>query len=397
MSTVGLGDRRLARPGRLRLAAVGTLAAVGLLAAACGSDSSGSSTSSAGGATDKAKTATSAASAGGMDALVSAAKAEGKLNVITLPPDWANYGEIIQKFSAKYGIKVTSDNPDGSSADEITAVKQLRGQSRAPDVLDLGNSFALQAATEGLIAPYQVATWKDIPDSLKESGGQWFSDYGGYVSIAYDTKAVSPAPKSFADLKNPAYKGKIAINGDPTQAGAAFAAVFAAALANGGSFDNILPGVQYFADLKKSGNFLPVKGTPATIESGQTPIMIWWDYLNASAADKAKGKVDLKINIPTDGVYANYYTQAISKTAPHPAAARLWEEYLYSDEGQNLWLKGRARPVRLEAMTTAGTVDKTLLAALPEAPKDTRYPTQAQLDKAKQVVNDNWAKLVGGA
>jgi putative spermidine/putrescine transport system substrate-binding protein len=383
------------RGGRLSLGATG-IALAALTVTACGG---GSSSSSGSGPTSGSNvaTATSAAAAGGMDALVAAAKKEGQLNVITLPPDWANYGEIIQKFSARYGIKINSANPNGSSADEITAVKQLKGQGRAPDVLDMGTSFGIEATQSGLLAPYQVASWSDIPDGLKDSAGNYYSDYGGYVSIAYDSAKVSPAPTSFADLKNPAYKNKIALNGDPTKTGAAFAAVYAAALANGGSFDNILPGIQYFADLKREGNFVPVTGTPATVESGQTPILLWWDYLNASAAVQLKGKVDWKINIPSDAAYANYYVQAINKTAPHPAAARLWEEYLYSAEGQNLWLKGQARPVELPTMTTAGTVDKTLLAALPPAPADTRYPTNDQITKAQQVVNDNWAKLVGGA
>ena len=64
--------------------------------------------------------------------------------------------------------------------------------------------------------------------------------------------------------------------------------------------------------------------------------------------------------MPTDGLFAQYYAQAINKNAPHPAAARLWQEFLYSDEGQNLWLAGKARPVRLDAMTDAGTADKAL-------------------------------------
>jgi putative spermidine/putrescine transport system substrate-binding protein len=376
--------------GRLATGAAG-VAALAVLAVGCGSSSSSSSK------TDKFATATSATAGGGMAALVAAAQKEGTLNVITLPPDWANYGEIISSFSKKYGIKVVSANPNGSSADEITAVKQLKGQSRAPDVLDLGNSFAISAGQTGLLAPYQVATWKDIPTTQKDAAGKWFDDYGGYVSIAYDAKTISDAPTSFADLKKPEYKNKVALNGNPTQAGAAFAAVYAAALANGGSFDNIMPGIQYFADLKKEGNFVTVTGDPATIESGQTPVLIWWDYLQASAKAQLSGKVDWTINIPSDGVYANYYDQAISATAPHPAAARLWEEYLYSDAGQNLWLKGMARPVRLPAMISSGTVDKTLLAALPTAPTGTTFPTQAQLTKAKQVVNDNWAKMVGGA
>ncbi|MBL7499100.1 extracellular solute-binding protein [Frankia sp. CNm7] len=379
------------------MVAAGT-AIAGLLvtAAACGDDDTtgGGGTTSTG--VDAAK-ATSLADFGGLDGLIAAAKAEGELNVIALPPDWANYGELIDTFSKKYGIKVNSDNPNGSSADELTAVKQLKGQDRAPDVLDIGTSFALTAADEGLLAPYQVATWDDIPDELKEPTGLWFSDYGGYVSIGYDANVITTPPTSFADLTKPEFKNKVAIDADPTQAAAAFAAVFAAALANGGSVDNILPGVEYFAELKRLGNFVPTEGTPATIESGQTPVLIWWDYLNAGVKEKIGGKVDFKVVIPSDGLYASYYTQAISATAPHPAAARLWQEFLYSDEGQNLWLKGLARPVRLDAMTAAGTVDPALAALLPKPAGEAQYPTQEQQDAAKKIVNDNWAKLVGGA
>jgi putative spermidine/putrescine transport system substrate-binding protein len=100
-------------------------------------------------------TATSAATGGGMDALVAAAKQEGALNVIALPPDWANYGALIDGFQKKYGITVNSANPEGSSQDEINAVQQLGTQDRAPDVLDLGQSFANKNVA--LFAPYKEA------------------------------------------------------------------------------------------------------------------------------------------------------------------------------------------------------------------------------------------------
>lgn len=368
-----------------------TIVALGLLASACGSSTGSSSTS---GSAVTAKTA-SLSSAGGMSALVKAAKAEGQLNVITLPPDWANYGAIITAFTKKYGIKINSANPNGSSANEITAVKQLKGQTRAPDVLDLGNSFALEAAAAGLLAPYKVSSWAQIPTSQKAANGDWFADYGGFVAIGYDANKVTGTPTSFKDLEQPQYRGKVALNGDPTEAGAAFAAVYAAALANGGSLDDILPGIQYFAHLKKIGNFVPVTGTTATVESGQTPVLIWWDYLEASAGVTLKGKANWKINIPTDGHYASYYDQAISATAPHPAAARLWEEYLYSTTGQNLWLGGMARPIELPSMTSAGTADKAELAALPAAPASVSYPTVAQVTKAEALVQKDWASMVG--
>ena len=369
--------------------AIAAVAAMALTA--CGS---GGSTASTGGGADAGK-ATTAAEAGGMDALVAAAKKEGKLNTITLPANWANYGNIIKAFEAKYGITIDNANPDGSSQDEINAVKQLKGQDRAPDVLDLGQSFAIQGAKDGLLAPYKVASFDQVPTAAKDADGKWVSDYGGYVSIGYDPAKVPNPPASFADLLKPEYKNMVAINGNPTQAGAAFAAVYAAALANKGSFDNIQPGVDFFKQLKAAGNFVPVTGSPATVQSGQTPILIWWDYLQASSVQSQVPS--WKVVIPTDATYAAYYSQAINATAPHPAAARLWEEYLYSVEGQNLWLNGSARPILLPNLVKDGTVDKTAAAKLPPAPTgDPTYPTDAQQTAAKAIVSQQWAAAVGG-
>ena len=190
-----------------------------------------------------AKSATSAEDFGGMDDLVKAAQKEGKLNVIALPPDWANYGEIIDAFSKKYDIEVQSDQPDGASQDEINAADQLKGTDRAPDVFDLGQSVAL--ANTDMFAPYKVATFDDIPDELKDPDGTWVNDYGGYMSIGYDSSVV-PDVTTMDDLLGPEFKGKVALNGDPTAAGAAFSGVLMASLANGGSADDIAPGVDYF-------------------------------------------------------------------------------------------------------------------------------------------------------
>jgi putative spermidine/putrescine transport system substrate-binding protein len=370
---------------RVLVAAIG--AALALSAAGCVSSGGSDSTAAADGA--GWATATSAQAGGGFDSLVAAAKAEGQLNVIALPPDWANYGAIIKTFGDKYGIKVNSANPEGSSQDEINAVQQLGTQDRAPDVLDLGQSFA--TGNTPLFAPYQVQTWDSIPAGNKDSGGAWVNDYGGFMSIGCNAKLVPTCPTTFADLAKPEYAGKVALNGDPTQAAAAFAGVWAGALANGGSLDDISPGVEYWGKLAKNGNLLKVDPTPATIESGQTPIVLDWDYLNVAQADKVKASFEWKVAVPSDGLFAQYYTQAINKNAPHPAAARLWQEFLYSDEGQNLWLAGKARPVRLDAITQAGTVDKDLAAALPPVSGQPEFPTQAQTDAAQKVVAEGWS------
>ncbi|WP_262004446.1 ABC transporter substrate-binding protein [Streptomyces sp. FIT100] len=376
------------------VALIGALGLTALTLTACGAAPTDSTTTPDG---KNIATAASAADAGGMDALVAAAKKEGTLNAIAIPRDWANYGAIIDGFTAKYGIKVNVENPDGSSQDEINAVKSRKGQDRAPDVLDLGASFAQAAAAEGLTAPYKVASFDKIPETQRDAQGRWFNDYGGYVSIGCDAKRVKVCPATFADLLKPEYKGKVALNGNPTKSGSAFGGVYAAALAGGGSFDDIQPGIDFFGKLKKNGNYNPVESTPATVEKGETPISIDWDYLNAGYAEQFKAKgIDWKVAVPTDGVYAQYYSQAINKDAPHPAAARLWQEYLYSAEGQNLWLKGHARPVLMPAMTADGTIDKAAAAALPAVEGTPKFPSEQQSAKAKETLAQGWAAAVSG-
>lgn len=335
-----------------------------------------------------AASATSVTDFGDMAALEAAAKEEGELNVIALPPDWANYGEIIDTFSEKYGIKVNSALPDGSSEDEINNAESTRGTDRAPDVFDLGQAVAL--ANTDMFAPYKVEAFDEIPDEFKDADGTWVNDYGGFMSIGYDSSKV-PDVTAVSDLLKPEYKGKIALNGDPTTAGAAANGVLMTALANGGSADDVAPGVEFFKELKDAGNFLPVDPTPATIESGQTPVVIDWDYLNASETAKLPS---WKVLVPDDAVVGGYYFQAINKDAPHPAAARLWQEFLYSDEGQNLWLKGGARPVRGEAMSEAGTIDADAWDALPPVTGEPVIATNEQVEEMATYYADNWSKVI---
>jgi putative spermidine/putrescine transport system substrate-binding protein len=389
--------RALPRTRPIRRAATVAAVAVSLtLAAACGNAPERSG-GSGGEATDgdgvAAASAVSVDDFGGLDGLVEAAQEEGQLNVIALPPDWANYGELISTFEQEYGITVNSAQPDASSQDEINAANQLRGTDRAPDVFDLGPAVAL--ANTDLFAAYKVQTWDDIPDELKNADGLHVSDYGGYMSIGYDAGKV-PAPTDVEDLLAPEYRGAVALNGDPTQAGAAFSGVVMTALSNGGSADDVSPGVDFFRRLKEAGNFLPVDPSPATIASGQTPVVIDWDYTNAAQTDALEGRIDWQVVVPEDAVVGSYYVQAINKDAPNPAAARLWQEFLFSDEGQNLWLKGYARPVRADAMAEAGTIDEEAFGRLPEARGDTAvFLTEEQQTQAQEYLSANWAAAVG--
>jgi ABC-type Fe3+ transport system substrate-binding protein len=375
-----------------------SILAMALTLAACTSDAAdrgrGPAAAPAAPATDVAS-ASSAEDIGGMEELIRAAKAEGELNVIGLRRDRVNYDEMLDAFTRTYGIKVNSLLPDASDQDVLAAVTGRQVQDAAPDVLNLGTDVAQQAAAQQLLAPYRVAPWAQIPVTQKDPGALWANDYGGYISIGCNAVVVPRCPNEMSDLLDRAYAGQVALTGDPTQAPAAFGAVWAAALVNGGSLDNVGPGIDFFRRLKAVGNFNPVQATPATIQSGEIPISIDWDYLNVGLAETlAPQGVTWKVNVPKEVTFGSFYSQAISASAPHPAAARLWEEFLYSPEGQNILLRGGMRPVLLPLMQAAGTVEAAVLAALPETRAIVAVPTQQQKASAQQVVAERWSAVM---
>jgi putative spermidine/putrescine transport system substrate-binding protein len=333
--------------------------------------------------------------AAGLPALVKAAKKEGHLNTIALPPDWANYGELMSTFSKKYGIKITNDNPDGSSAQENQAIVSLKGDSRAPDAVDVGVSFAIAGANSGLYAKYFNTHYATIPRAMKDTRGFWMGDYWGAISIGYNKSLVSNPPKTWKDLMKGEYKGKVAMNGSPLTSNSAVSGVIAASLGNGGSLQDVGPGIDFFAALKKSGNFIPVQTTPQTVASGQTPISIDWDYNNLAYVKEFPA--NWAVTIPSDGVYGGYYAQAVNATAPHPYAARLWQEFIYSDQGQILYLKGFAHPARFNDLAQRKVLPASLLAALP-APAlyaKAQFASIAQQTKAKATIATQWPTKVG--
>jgi putative spermidine/putrescine transport system substrate-binding protein len=328
--------------------------------------------------------------------IVAEAKKEGKLNVIALPHDWSNYGEQITTFKKKYGLSMDEQNPNGTSAQENQAVQSLKGDPRAPDVVDDGPPFAIQGTADGLFAKYFNTNFATIPRFMKDTRGYWTGDYYGAISIGYNANIIKTPPKSFADLLKPDYKGKVALNGSPLSSGSAVAGVFAAALANGGSLNNVGPGIDWFAKLKSVGNWVPVQANQQTVASGQTPITIDWDYLNLAYGPEFPA-ANWKTVVPSDGVYGAYYCQAINATAPHPWSARLWNEFLYSDQGQLIFLKGYAHPARFQDLSARKVIPKKLLAQLPEASVYTKikFATNGQQTAAKALISSQWPAKMG--
>ncbi len=339
--------------------------------------------------------------AASMDDLVAAAKKEGQLTTIALPHDWCGYGPLIEGFKAKYGLTVNELNPDAGSGDEIEAIKANKGNTgpQAPDVIDVGLQFGPQAKADGLIQSYKVSTWDEIPDSAKDADGFWYGDYYGVMAFEVNKDLVSTMPTDWSDLAKPDYANAVALAGDPRASAQAIMSVYAAGLATGAAAgaDAGQAGLDFFKELNSKGNFVPVIGKSASLAQGATPIVVRWDYLSLADRDSLDGNPPVETVVPASGVVAGVYIQAISAYAPHPNAAKLWMEYLYSDEGQLGWLKGYCHPIRFNAMSKAGKVPAEMLAKLPPAENYAKavFPSLDDQAKAKDVIVKNWDSVVG--
>ncbi len=346
-------------------------------------------------------TVANAALAANLDALVKAAKKEGELTVIGLPHDWCGYGNVIAGFKAKYGIKVNELNPDAGSADELEAIKANKNNKgpQAPDVIDVGLSFGPQAKAQGLLQPYKVSTWKTIPDNVKDKEGYWYGDYYGVLTFQVNKDLISKAPADWADLLKPEYKNAVALAGDPRAANQAIQGVFAAGLsqAKGDVGKSADAGLKFFSQLNKNGNFVPVIGKAASLAQGTTPIIVRWDYNALADRDTLKGNPKIDVIVPKTGVVAGVYAQGISAYAPHPNAAKLWMEYLFSDEGQVAWLKGYCHPIRFNDLTAKNKIPADLINKLPDAAayKKAVFPTIEQQEGYKAGITKQWDSVVG--
>ncbi|HEX7588878.1 MAG TPA: ABC transporter substrate-binding protein [Anaerolineae bacterium] len=336
-----------------------------------------------------------------MDQLVAAAKKEGQLTTIALPHDWCGYGDVITGFKTKYGLTVNELNPDAGSGDEVQAIianKDNKGP-QAPDVIDVGLSFGPQAKTQNLIAPYKVATWSSIPDSAKDADGYWYGDYYGVLAFEVNSDLVKTPPQDWADLLKPDYKNQVALAGDPRASNQAIQGVYAAGLSGGAktAADAGTAGLNYFAQMNKAGNFVPTIGKAASLAQGATPIVIRWDYNALADKDTLKGNPNVSVIVPKTGVVAGVYVQAISAFAPHPNAAKLWMEYLYSDEGQVGWLKGYCHPIRFNDLAKNNKLPADLMAKLPPAAAyaQAAFPSLDDQNAANAVITKQWDTVVG--
>ena len=329
--------------------------------------------------------------------LTESASAEGALTVIATPDDWANYRSIIDGFEADYGISVDVVLPYASSAEELDIVSTSGGEAGRPDVIDIGPSFIQQALERDLVTAYKSTTWSQIPDSLKDPEGRWSGSYYGLLAIGANPDIVDVVPTTWSDLADPRYRGQVVLNGDPRQSGTGFAAVVAAALANGGSYTDITPGIDYFARLAQSGNLRVETITPDAVASGDVPIILDWAYnLTTARGDLQEQGGNLAIHIPRDGIFGSYYAQAITKDPEHPCAARLWMEHLLGDASAIARLNGLAIPARFASIDAYGLIPPATQEILPSS-RDIyalQFPSSNELALMNAQLEQQWGEKV---
>lgn len=339
-------------------------------------------------------------SAQSLDEIVAAAKKEGMLTTIALPHDWCGWEGILAGFKAKYPeITINELNPDAGSADEIEAIRANKGNTgpQAPDVIDVGLAFGPSSTKEGLLLPYKVSTFDGI--EVKDPEGHWYGGYYGVLAFEVNTDIVKEVPQDWADLLKPEYANSVALAGDPRAANQAILSVYAAGLsaAGGDASKASEAGLDFFKQLNEKGNFVPVIGKASSLAQGTTPIIVRWDYNALADRDTLNGNPPVEVVVPKSGVLAGVYAQAISAYAPHPNAAKLWLEYIYSDEGQLGFLKGYCHPARFNQLVSEGKVPQDILDKLPPAEAYTKavFPTLEEQDANKNAVTGGWDSVVG--
>lgn len=314
-----------------------------------------------------------------------AAKAEGQYVSYGMSDDWVNLGKIFETIEQKYGLK--HSDTDMTSAEEIT---HLLAEKDAPvmDIADIGYDFAGKLLDNNLAADYKNASWNNIKPQFKDADGRWASSYWGAISFLVNTDKVKNIPQTWNDLLKPEYKDMVCSR-DPRVSTYATASVLAAAYANGGGEDNVVPGLEWFTKLRDTGNLRKgVVLNVASVQKGECPISMVYDFDGFAKRD-ATG-LPLKVIIPNDGTVGMLFVQYISKAAPHPNAAKVAIDYLFSDDGQKLLAEGYAHPTRDVALPESVKAKMLLDSAYAKVHFPSSLP---KFSSAVKAIVDGWDKI----
>ncbi|MEJ2350697.1 MAG: ABC transporter substrate-binding protein [Anaerolineales bacterium] len=287
-----------------------------------------------------------------------AARQEGAINSYGMSDDWVNLGYMWKTIEDRYGVVHT--DTDMTSAEQIT---RLDAEKDAPvlDVADIGYDFL------GTLLEKEYA-----------------------MSFLVNTDVVQNKPQIWDDLLKPEYQDMICSR-DPRVSTYATASVLSAAYSHGGGEENVQPGLDFFKELRESGNWREgVVLNVAAVQKGECPISLVYDFDGFAKRDSTG--LPLEVIIPSDATVGMIFAQYINSRAPHPNAAKLTIDYFYSDEGQIAFATGYAHTSR-DVQLPADVASKLL----PESAYPNLYFPKSLESFTAAVKNivDGWNAIVG--
>ena len=290
-----------------------------------------------------------------LDEIIEKAKAEGKVESVGMPDSWANWGLTWQDLKDEYAIDHA--DTDMSSSEELQMFK-TEGENGTKDIGDVGFAFGQQAIDEDLVQGYKTSYWDSVPDWAKAEDGKWMVAYTGATTFLTNTEQVENVPTSWADIKAGDYKVALGDIGG----GTAQAAVIASAYAFGGDLNNLDPAFEFWTELAEAGRINTLDILQQNFETGEIAVGVIWSYTAVPYKDQIT-QYKMEATIPSDGSIMSGYASVINKYAPHPHAAALAREWIFSDAGQANLAKAGAIPTRTDVEIPAEIEEDTFAKA----------------------------------
>lgn len=258
------------------------------------------------------------------------------------PDQWANWGGVLRAFTEATGIEAPTD---AKNSGQTLAALQAEAARPQADTAYYGIVFGIEAKRVGVVQPYQPPGFEEIPETLKDPEGYWFTVHRGAIAFLVNTDQLgsTPVPQCWSDLTDPAYEGLVGFL-DPTQAAVGYSVVVAANLALGGTLDDFDPAMAYFAQLYDNGLILPAQTATALVQQGEIPILIDADFNGYRLANVDDAPIE--VVIPCEGSLEIPYVMSLVNDAPRPDNGRKLLDFALSDQGQQLFVESFLRPVR---------------------------------------------------
>lgn len=330
-----------------------------LAAAGCGGNNGGGSTTPPPASGGSSTPAPAPAGDGALDLnsltvdqLIEGAKAEGQVVSVGMPDEWADWGSLWNSMTTNYGL--SHNDTDMSSSEELQMFA-TEGKNGTKDMGDVGYAFVGQAVSEDLVQGYKTSYWDAVPDWAKGEDGKWMVAYTGVTTFLVNTDQVSKVPTSWQDIRDGDYK--VALG--PLSGGNAQGAFIASTYAFGGDMTNIQPGIDFWTEMANAGRINTLDITQANFESGEIAVGVVWSFQGIPYS-KNISQYNMTAVVPSDGALQNGYASVINKYAPHPHAAALTREVMFSDEGQTYLALAGAIPTREDFQISAEYADQVI-------------------------------------